>query len=97
MSRGDLGRTWANLGAQKEPKWSPKASQDRAKEEKKSEVKLRKVQGRKKRMVREKGLAPTRPLGEGRGDQDQPQKPQDRPKRAQDRSMTAIRDPKTPQ
>ena len=34
----------------REPKWSPKASQDRAKKEKKSEVKLSRVLGAKKRM-----------------------------------------------
>ena len=31
------------MGAHKEPQWSPKASQDGAKKDKKSEVKLREV------------------------------------------------------
>ena len=43
VSRVDLGRTWANLGTQKGPQWSPKARQDGAKKEKKSEVKFREV------------------------------------------------------
>ena len=56
------------MGAQKGPKWSPKASQDGAKKEKKNEVKLREVKGAKKRMKVKSWPAPTRPLGEGRGD-----------------------------
>ena len=63
-SRGDLGRTGANLGAQKGPKWSPKASQDGAKKEKKSEVKLREVSGRQKRVERSGREVVTSPLGE---------------------------------
>ena len=43
VSRGNLGRTWANLGAKKAPKGSPRGSQDGAKKEKKNEVKLREV------------------------------------------------------
>ena len=38
-----LGRTWANLGAQKDPKWRPRGSQDGAKNERKNEVKLGRV------------------------------------------------------
>ena len=52
------------MGAQKGPKWSPKASQDGAKKEKKSEVKLGRlsvclgrVKGKRREVV-------TRPLGE---------------------------------
>ena len=44
VSRGNLGRTWVNLGAQKAPKWRAKASQDGAKKEKKNEVKLEEAQ-----------------------------------------------------
>ena len=59
-----MGRTWANLGTQKEPKWSPKASQDGAKKEKKSEVKLREVSGRQKRVEGSGREVVTSPLGE---------------------------------
>ena len=71
------------MGAQKAPKWSPKASQDGAKKEKKSEVKLREVkrefgegserlmeaQKRKPKNCTKAGWIPPRPSGEGRGDQ----------------------------
>ena len=42
--RSDLTGTLANLGAQKDPNWSATASQDGAKKEKKSEVKLKEAQ-----------------------------------------------------
>ena len=64
VSRGNLGRTWANLGAQKAPKGSPRGSQDEVKNEKKSEVNLGRVSvclGRVKGKRRE---VVTRPLGE---------------------------------
>ena len=57
-------RTWANLGAQKEPKWSPRGSQNGAKKEKKNEVKLREVKGAKKRIRVKEWQVVTRPLGE---------------------------------
>ena len=62
----------------REPKWSPKASQDGTKE-KKNEVKLRELSealGAKKRNEGSSGQSVPRPLGEGRGD---PRPPQDRP------------------
>ena len=51
----------------REPKWSPKASQDGTKKEKKSEVKLRELSealGAKKRNEVSSGQLVTRPLGE---------------------------------
>ena len=45
-SRGDLGRTWANLGAQKGPKWSPRGSQDRTKSDTKNDQKKASILGR---------------------------------------------------
>ena len=75
MSRGNLSRTWANLGAEKAPKWSPKASQDGAKKEKNNEVKLREfkrgfreAQKRKPKNCTKAGWIPPRPSGEERGD-----------------------------
>ena len=56
----------------REPKWSPKASQDGTKKEKKSEVKLRELSEAleaKKRNERRLRETVTSPLGEGRGDQ----------------------------
>ena len=64
MSRGDLGRTSPDLGTQKGPKWNPRGSQDGAKKEKKSEVKLREVSGRKKGVKVQEWQVPTSPLGE---------------------------------
>ena len=56
----------------REPKWSPKASQDGTKKEKKSEVKLRELSealevGKKNEVS--SGEFVTSPLGERRGDQ----------------------------
>ena len=57
-------RTWANLGAQKEPKWSPRGSQNEAKKDKKNEVKLSEVRSAKEGVkVKWPGVV-TRPLGE---------------------------------
>ena len=51
----------------REPKWSPKASQEGTKKEKKSEVKLRELSealGAKKRNEVSSGQSVPRPLGE---------------------------------
>ena len=64
----ELGPTWAperdQNRAQEGAKMEPRGSQDGAKQEKKSEVKLREVLDAKKRMEGGKGRVPTRPLGE---------------------------------
>ena len=55
----------------REPKWSPKASQDGTKKEKKSEVKLRELSealGAKKRNKRRSRLCRYEAAGGGRGD-----------------------------
>ena len=60
----------------REPKWSPKASQDGTKKEKKSEVKLRELSealGAKKRNERRSRVSSYEAAGGGRGDQETPQ------------------------
>ena len=60
--------TWAELhpiwASKRGPKWNPRGSQDGAKKEKKSEVKLREVSGRQKRVKRSGREVVTSPLGE---------------------------------
>ena len=66
----------------REPKWSPKASQDGTKKEKKSEVKLRELSealGAKKRNERRSDPISYEAAGGGRGDQDPPKTPPGHP------------------
>jgi len=71
------------MDPKREPKWSPKASQDGTKKEKKSEVKLRELSealGAKKRNERRSDLSSYKAAGGGRGDQDRSKSAQVRPK-----------------
>ena len=88
----------------REPRWSPRASprgsprgsQDGAKKEKKNEVKLREARNATGRVMGGHPGVVTRPLEEGRGDQDQPKSPPNSPKRPQNPPKRLQDRPKKP-